>query len=57
MRIGPSTGVGQDLRLTSWDSDGLLTVEMTWAEWDELVEDAQHLRATGEFRDAGVSLT
>ena len=51
MRIGKSTGAGQDLRMTAWDKDGLLTVEMTWAAWDELVKDAEHLRETGEMRN------
>lgn len=51
MRIGQATGTGQDLRISSFRDGGILTVEMTWAEWDELCKDAEHLRATGCFRD------
>ena len=51
MRIGPATGAGQDLRVTSFEGGGLLTVEMTWAEWDELVKDAEHFRSTGDVRE------
>lgn len=55
MRIGKSTGLGQDLRMTAFTRDGLVVVEMTWDEWDELVKDAEHLRETGEFRDIGIT--
>lgn len=51
MRIGKATGPGQDLRMTTLEGGGLLTIEMTWAEWDALVKDAEHLRRTGEMRD------
>jgi hypothetical protein len=51
MRIGQATGTGQDLRMSSFRDGGILTVEMTWAEWDELVKDAEYLRNTGRFRD------
>lgn len=51
MRIGKPTGEGQDLRMTTMEGGGLLVIEMTWAEWDELVKDAEHLRETGEMRN------
>jgi len=54
MGIGPATGPSQDLRITSWQDDGILTVELTWLEWDELCKDADHLRTTGQFRDTGL---
>jgi hypothetical protein len=51
VRIGQSTGSGMDLRITDWNAKGILTIELTWAEWDELCKDADYLRATGQFRD------
>ncbi len=55
MRIGPPSRSDHDLRLSHWDGTGnLLTLDMTWAQWDELVADADHLRTTGSFRDVVV---
>ena len=51
MRIGPPTGRGQDLRITSFEGKGILIIEMTWNEWDELIKDADYLKKTGKVRD------
>ncbi len=55
VRIGPASRSDHDLRITHWDGSGnLLTIELTWDDWDELIADADHLRATGSFRDVVV---
>ena len=34
-----------DLRVTHWDPTGnILTIDMTWTEWDGLVAEAEALR-------------
>ena len=45
MRIEPVGHSGHNLRMTHWDISGnILTVDLTWAEWDELVAAANRLR-------------
>ena len=49
MRIEPSPD--HDVRVTHWDVGGnILTLDLTWAEWDKLVADADHLRTTGQLK-------
>jgi hypothetical protein len=56
MKIGPPSGEGKDLRISAFlpteDGElGILTLEMTWKEWDELEKDAHYFRAYGKVRE------
>lgn len=57
MKIGPPTGEGKDLRITefvpSMGGMGVITMELTWKEWNELVKDANYFRAYGKVRGHG----
>jgi hypothetical protein len=48
MKIGPSTS--DELRISHWDAQGLLIIDMSWDDWDELVKDAEYFRKTGRVR-------
>ena len=52
MRIGPSTT--KQLRITHWDEQGILVIDMDWDDWDELMRDAAYFRIHGRVRPSSV---